>query len=51
MLKCAMEYLTMRDEVVATKEAEARRKEEEKLVTAIANSIDYCENQISKWIE
>ena len=30
MLKCAAEYLAMRDEVVATKEAEARKKEEEK---------------------
>lgn len=51
MLKCAAEYLAIRDEVMAIKEAEARKKEGEKLATAIANSIDYCENQISKWIE
>lgn len=51
MLKCAAEYLAIRNEVISIKEAEAKEKEKGKLAAAIMNSIDFCENEISKMIE
>ena len=52
MLKCAAEYLAIRDEIVATNNAKAKEEEKNgRLKEAIENSIRFCENNIAEAIE
>lgn len=51
MLKCAMEYLAMRNESIAINNAKAKEEEKELLKKAVKNSIHFCQNVIAKEME
>lgn len=51
MLKCAAEYLAIRNENIAINNAKAKEEEKELLKKAVENSIHFCENVIAKEME